>query len=152
MKSVCTSRFSTVASSTVSSKESRQFQLFVSTANYKIWKPAWITTYSLTNHLTDFCATLVLIIHHWFFQRCLGVRIWGTKSSRSRWPWGCGLLYQKRWESSQLAFNIVSGEVPQVLHRLQNKEKPMQKNFYSPVRVTQNDFRVQHCKVWCGTG
>ena len=20
------------------------------------------------------------------------------------------------------------------------------------VRVTQNDFRVQHCKVWCGTG
>ena len=21
-----------------------------------------------------------------FFQRCLGVRIWGTKSSRSRWP------------------------------------------------------------------
>ena len=37
--------------------------------------------------------------------------------------------------------------LPQVLHRLQNKEKPMQNNFYSPVRVTQNDFRVQHCKV-----
>ena len=35
----------------------------------------------------------------------------------------------------------------QVLHRLQNKEKPMQNNFDSPVRVTQNDFRVQHCKV-----
>ena len=43
-------------------------------------------------------------------------------------------------------------EIHQVLHRLQNKEKPMQNNFYSPVRVTQNDFRVQHCKVWCGTG
>ena len=42
---------------------------------------------------------------------------------------------------------IVLVEVPQVLHRLQNKEKPMQNNFYSPVRVTQNDFRVQHCKV-----
>ena len=42
--------------------------------------------------------------------------------------------------------------LPQVLHRLQNKEKPMQNNFYSPFRVTQNDFRVQHCKVWCGTG
>ena len=46
----------------------------------------------------------------------------------------------------------VSLELPQVLHRLQNKEKPMQNNFYSPVRVTQDDFRVQHCKVWCGTG
>jgi len=38
-------------------------------------------------------------------------------------------------------------ELPQVLHRLQNKENPMQNNFDSPVRVTQNDFRVQHCKV-----
>ena len=37
--------------------------------------------------------------------------------------------------------------LPQVLHRLQNKEKPMHNKFYSPVRVTQNDFRVQHCKV-----
>ena len=32
--------------------------------------------------------------------------------------------------------------VHQVLHRPQNKEKPMQNNFDSPVRVTQNDFRV----------
>ena len=39
------------------------------------------------------------------------------------------------------------GEVHQVLHRLQNKEKPMQNNFDSPVRVNQNAFRVQHCKV-----
>ena len=33
-------------------------------------------------------------------------------------------------------------DVHQVLHRPQNKEKPMQNNFDSPVRVTQNDFRV----------
>ena len=46
----------------------------------------------------------------------------------------------------------IKEELPQVLHRLQNKEKPMQNNFYSPVRVTQNDFWVQHCKVWCGSG
>ena len=42
---------------------------------------------------------------------------------------------------------IFKSALHQVLHRLQNKEKPMQNNFDSPVRVTQNDFRVQHCKV-----
>ena len=46
-----------------------------------------------------------------------------------------------------LVMIIIIMMIHQVLHRLQNKEKPMQNNFYSPVRVTQNDFRVQHCKV-----
>ena len=43
--------------------------------------------------------------------------------------------------------NMDETKIHQVLHRIQNKEKPMQNNFDSPVRVTQNDFRVQHCKV-----
>ena len=50
----------------------------------------------------------------------------------------------------RIALNRFSKIIPQilililhqVLHRPQNKEKPMQNNFDSPVRVTQNDFRV----------
>ena len=37
--------------------------------------------------------------------------------------------------------------VHQVLHPASNKNKPMQNNFETPVRLTQNGFRVQHCKV-----
>ena len=40
-----------------------------------------------------------------------------------------------------------SYKIHEVLHRLQNKEKPMQNNFEAPVWTTQNGFRVQHCMV-----
>ena len=68
----------------------------------------------------------------------------GIMSSQTKRYW---TIYSTSKGEFQINLGNLINVLPQVLHRLQNKEKPMQNNFYSPVRVTQNDFRVQHCKV-----